>query len=130
MHPINPDTLPPQIRWLVKRIGLAATCALLREYGGTPFDLPRTVDGSKKLNELLTHEQRAELIAARGGERLELPKFDSIARQIRDHDIMSNPDNLSNPQLAKRYNLTRRQIINIRNKRDDDNQFDLFSASG
>lgn len=111
---VDADRLPPQARRLARIIGLPATARLLRAYGGGRITVPLTADGARTLRAVLSD---AELSALAGsslaGERLELPTFDSIARQLRDAQIRADLARLPIDAVARQWGLSRKHIKRI-----------------
>jgi hypothetical protein len=111
--------LPPQIRMLANTIGLHATLALLRARGGTPYTVPVHGDRSKFLTSIMSVDSARALSASYGWQTLTLPKLDKAMIQIRNRRIQQEATNgESLATLARRYNLTTRQISNILSTRE------------
>ena len=111
---VDVSTLPPQLRRLVRALGVADTLRLLKHRGGTRLEFPDK--GTRGfLVELLGLEQtRALLNAFEGQPRIDLPKLDKITTQIRDREIRADhAAGISVTTLAVRHDLTMRQIWNI-----------------
>lgn len=111
---VDLSLLPTQIRLLARDIGLPATFALLRVRGGTQFSVPLHAERSELLLSIMDLESAERLCAKYGGQTLTLPKIDKPLRQLRDRVIVEQAnqgDSLAT--LARRYNLTTRQICNI-----------------
>lgn len=110
---VDVDQLPPQLRQLIRLIGIADTWLLLRERGGTTLQVPVRAERSA-LIDIISANALALLCKEFGGTRLELPVCDSIMRQVRNQQILSDrAQGMSYPALATLYGLTRRQVINI-----------------
>lgn len=129
---VDLSQLPPQIRLLVACIGLPATFALLRQRGGSPYTVPVHGEHSKVLANIMSVESAKALSKAYGGQTLTLPKIDKAMNQIRNRCICTaaeQGDSLS--ILAKRFDLTTRQISNILASGGQSNlcesQHDLFN---
>ena len=111
---VDPDRLPPQARRLVRIIGLPATVRLLRAFGGGRVTIPLTADGAVTLRAALTDAELAALAgSALAGERLELPRMDKIVRQLRNAQICADSRQMPLGQVARKWGLTRRQVINL-----------------
>jgi hypothetical protein len=111
---VDPDRLPPQARRLVRIIGLPATVRLLQAFGGGRITIPLTADGAVTLRAVLSDAELAALAGSSlAGERLELPTAKKIARQLRNAQILADRQRLPLDQVARKWGLTRRQIINL-----------------
>lgn len=102
----------PLLPRLVNAIGMEATVRLLEARGGTILQL-----GSGKapqiLPALIGDEAAAAFIAAFDGyDRLSLPMPDKLLAKMRNEAICASRESL--PTIARRYNLTVRQVLNIR----------------
>ncbi|MGR9014154.1 MAG: Mor transcription activator family protein [Gammaproteobacteria bacterium] len=123
---VNADLLPPQARQLVRLIGLPNALKILEARGGITLRIPVNAQEAVVLKEIVPIEAIIALCQALGGQRLELPKLDKIVLQIRNQAMQQERKTLSAPQVARRYGLTRRQVINICRPVEDDRQADLF----
>lgn len=117
---IDERMLPPQIRELVREIGMAETLTLLQERGGTPLYVAQQAELSS-LNEFLRPESVAALAAKYGRERLDLPKADKLVQQIRNHYVRETRARgiKSGRQLARELGLSWRMIKYITNGMPD-----------
>lgn len=127
---VNPDLLPPQVRELVRLIGLPQTLALLKARGGRPLAVPVHPHHCTALCGVLSREALAALCEEHGGTTLDLPKADKVHLQLRNHYIAEAraAGTKSGRQLAAELGLTWRQIkyISAEARNQDDNQGDLF----
>lgn len=110
--------LPRSVREMVAHIGLPATMAIVRVYGGTVLRVPTgaVADGQRllELTELLGTPVTCDLIAAYGGERISIPRCAQALRDIRDRRIIAAYDaGQSVNSLAREHTLTDRQIRSI-----------------
>lgn len=110
--------LPRSVREMVAHIGLPATMAIVRVYGGTVLRVPTgaVADGQRllELTELLGTPVTCDLIAAYGGERISIPRCAQALRDIRDRRIIAAYDaGQSVNSLAREHTLTDRQIRTI-----------------
>lgn len=129
MDAVNADLLPPQMRQLVRLIGMAHTLALLAKRGGTTLRIPVQAEESVVLRDILPMAAIVKLCAALPGQRIELPKMDKIVTQIRNRAMQNERQQLSAARVALKYSLSRRQVINICRPVADDRQVDLFDES-
>lgn len=123
---IDPDILPPQIRQLVALIGLPETFKLLQAKGGTQLRIPKLASRAEVLPEFLQDQSVELLCQAWAGKVIDVPKVDKILLQIRNQAIIQARSSQSANQLARSFDLTRRQIINIYKSPEDYNQVDMF----
>lgn len=123
---VDVDQLPPQLRELVRLIGLTEALNLVRARGGLPLTIPTDPTRARVLAEVLHPESVEALCRAWGGQTRDLPKPDKVIQQIRDQAIRQSEATAW--ELARRHRLTRRQITNIRREgRDEPSpQGDLF----
>ena len=130
LEAVNCDFLPPQVRRLVKIIGLEQTWRLLEARGGIPTYIPEFPDRAGVLKEILTLESIRKLVSDFGSGRvIETPKSDKIKEQVRNLAIDSDAAaGMNNVELARKWDLTRRQIINIRSRLHGEAAPDLFSS--
>lgn len=126
LEAVNADLLPPQMRRLVRLIGMAATLTLLEKRGGVTLRIPINADEAVVLQGILPMAAIVQLCEALGGQRLELPKIDKIVKQLRNLAMQNERKLLSAAQVALKYDLCRRQVINICKSVADDRQADLF----
>lgn len=125
---INVDTLPPQVRVLVKLIGLANTIELLKTYGGMLITMPTRAEKAVLLPNVIGHEAVARICNSRlAGRRIDLPKCDKIIIQLRNQAILAARGQATKRDLARHYGLTARTVQLIWNGAQDDNPTgDLF----
>lgn len=129
---VDVDQLPPQVRGLVRLIGLPETVRLLEARGGRPTYVPRDPNGATELGEILSQQALQQLSGTWPGETLDLPKPDKIATQIRTQYIIEARRRglKSGRQLAQEFGLTYRWVKALCAQARDgraENQADLFS---
>jgi len=128
---VDVSQLPPQVRELVRWIGLEQTYALLVERGGLPTYVPASPGADTILSEILEPEALERLCRELGGRTLDTPKADKIWRQVRDAAIReARAAGATHWALARQYRLSRRQIQNICNAQPEepDPTGDLFES--
>jgi hypothetical protein len=119
-------TLPPVLRAVVKALGFSRAQEWLRDYGGVNVHIPL-----KKAKALGLQDD--ELVRLRhmlqphldSNNRIWLPKPDKLLAMARNAAIINNAHRESIARQARIYNLSSRQITNIRGK-DNGGQLDLF----
>jgi hypothetical protein len=118
---VDPDQLPPQVRELVRCIGLSETYTLLKDRGGAPLYIPETYDRAWVLRQMLEPESVMSLIKAYHGRQIEMPKADKILLQLRNNHIreQKKETGMNNCQIAIEHNLSRRHVINILREEDE-----------
>lgn len=127
---INERLLPPQMRELVRVIGLAETIALLDARHGLPTTLPTHIESKTALRNVISDTAIAALVASplAGKYYRDLPTSGKPFKQLRNAAIAAADESLST--LARQNNLTRRHIINLRKIRiPARQQVDLFDDS-
>lgn len=123
---VDEGLLPPQMRGLVKIIGLPDTIKLLQAYGGQRIWVPLGKSSDSYLDKTISRDAVKELANSQyAGLRITLPKIDKILSQIRNLHIQSSPE-VPKSVFARQYNLTIRQVQRIRNGDDDNPTLDMF----
>ena len=111
--------LPVQLRMLVRVMGEAAAYRLVEQRGGTAMRVPTRLDGSagRKLAELVGAPAAATLVAELADHSLQLPKNDSLLRQLRHQRVIElRGQGLTQAAAARATGYTVRQVINILNR--------------
>lgn len=107
--------LPPVLRAIVKALGFARAKIFLDEFGGLPFKLPKLSNNKMGLMAEELERLRVTLKPHLDADnRIALPKPDKLFAHVRDQAIVGNKDHESITTQAKQYNLTTRQVLNIR----------------
>lgn len=112
--------LPPQLRILARLMGEAPAYRLVQTLGGTPYSVPAAVHSAHfdRLVDICgSVHAAAALVAELPGHRLELPKYDSVLRQLRHQrvvELRQQGRRLADVALATAYGV--RQVINILNR--------------
>ncbi|WP_052166365.1 hypothetical protein [Methylobacter tundripaludum] len=126
-------TLPPIARLVIKALGFTRAQEWLRDYGGVNVHIPLKKSRALGLQEdelerlryvLQPHLSTNKKIAS-SNNRITLPKVDKMLIMHRNAAIISNASKESIALQARIYNLSSRQITNIRGK-DNGGQLDLF----
>lgn len=128
--------LPPQLRNLVRLIGLPETVKLLRARGGRPTYIPANPGQAKLLKEVLCDASLTALAREYGNQTIDLPKADKVLKQIRDQYILQacSQGCKSGRELAEEFGLTWRSIKYIKAKArqqtapDNPSEPDLFHS--
>ncbi len=125
---LNESLLPGVLRDIASLIGLPGTLELLKHYGGVRLYVPKRFDPDHALVKVLGHAAVVKLIEHFGGEdHFDIPKAQAAANALRNAGIRAEYAELSQRQLALRYDLTERQVRNIlAGVEEDDGQGDLF----
>ena len=125
MSQINTHLLPAALRELVTVLGEAAAFRLVERRGGGRLIVPKKVHPDHRLMDELGFKGFADLVAAYGSMVLELPKYDSVLRQIRHERVRKlRAEGMTVDRVAVATGYTRRQVFNI--LADD---FDLAPAA-
>lgn len=132
MSKINLDRLPAELRELVRVLGESAAFKLVERRGGGRLIVPKKVHPDHRLMDELGLKAFADLVAHYGSEVLELPKYDSVTRQLRHQRVRRlRVEGRTHDRIAIETGYTRRQVINILAADDDlvpSSQLDLFGA--
>lgn len=130
MSKINIDRLPAELRELVRVLGESTAFKLVERRGGSRLIVPKKVHPDHRLLDELGLKAFADLVAHYGNEVLELPKYDSVLRQIRHQRVRRlRGEGRTHDRIAVETGYTRRQVINILAGDDDlvaSSQLDLF----
>ena len=115
---IDLQPLSPQMRRLVRALGVAATLKLLEERGGTRVYISGGRQrADRRMLKALIGAEAAEAFYAEFGAHapeLDLPKADKLLMQMRDDAIrLDKAQGLSFDLVARKYRLTRRRVIDI-----------------
>lgn len=106
--------LPHSLQVLVECIGVENAFRLTSEYGGRPKYIPKQAQRTA-LSKILPPEALLALVERFAGLALEIPKVDHFTRQLRNLQIQQETsEGCSRSMLANKYNLSQRQIGNIR----------------
>ncbi len=128
---VDPDllaTLPPVLRAVVKALGFARAREFLLEHGGVNVTIAKRHSRALRL-------QGDELARLRenlkphldSNDRVWLPKADKLLQMARNAQIRREAYDKSIRDQARMYDLSSRQITNIRRENDGDTrQIDLF----
>lgn len=124
--------LPPSMQWLAKAVGLPATLALVKVYGGgAAVYVPAEFRDDHPLLRLIGPQPFVALVAEYGGEAIEIARREKAARtllyrQIRQEYAAGATQNA----LALRHGFTVRHIRGILDGAEggDDRQRGLFEV--
>lgn len=108
--------LPVQLRMLVRVMGEASAYRLVELRGGTPYTVPQSLfsPAGQVLVEMVGASPAAALIAELPGQTLQLPKNDSVLRQLRHQRVLElRAQGLKLATIALATGYTVRQVINI-----------------
>ncbi len=124
---------PVNLLEVVEIIGEAAALKLVERYGGTTPRLPaiRNITPDHPLAQCIGIEALTELVKNTGGGRwLYVARCARGLREARNREIVrlySPPNNIPVPVLARRFNLSDRQVWTILGSTvEDDRQTGLF----
>lgn len=129
---INLDRLPPQLRTLVRVLGEAMAYRLVEQRGGSYVIVPKTFKVDHDLHEVLGTKGFGALVDAYGGSTLQLPKSDSLLRQVRHQRVVELlGQGYLVREVALKVNYTVRQVFNIKQSiAPADTQIDLWGLMG
>jgi hypothetical protein len=123
---LDHTALPETLQEIVQLIGMVATLKLVGKYGGTRLYVPKRVLTGHPLAALIGRKAADTLADYFGGEVLEIPRALSANVAQRNVAIKQEYRQLSQRQLALKYNLTERQVRNIVTGDQQDDQMQLF----
>ena len=110
---IDTRSLPPLVRRLIPLIGLDETYQLLSARGSRTTVIPATIERSSELQKILSPQAVKALVDAMPNVRLELTSVRKFHNQVRNAAIRADRQSMTYPELAQKYGLTRRMLINI-----------------
>ncbi|WP_052494015.1 Mor transcription activator family protein [Nitrosospira sp. NpAV] len=128
MAEIDESLLPGILRDIAGLIGLPGTLTLVQHYGGVRLYIPKRFDPDHVLVKILGAAAVVKLIEHFGGEdHFDIPKALIASVAVRNAKIKVEYGELSQRQLALKYDLTERQVRNIlAGVEEDDGQVALF----
>ena len=107
--------LPPGLRMLCRVLGHRKAFELCRQRGGVPLCVPAALSVDHHLVGIIGMEGLAALVAELAREVIEVPKYDSVAMQLRHrtvHMMLSQGKGPTTVALATGY--TKRQVVNLK----------------
>ena len=122
-------TLPAVLRAVVRALGLVRAQEFLGEHGGVNWNVPIHRHGSALSAAELARLAQGLAPHMDENRRVWLPKVDKILRRARDAQIRRERSYTSISQLAYRYRLTDRHILNVC-RDNDDQKHDLDAQLG
>ncbi len=127
MNNINASLLPGILREIAERIGVTATMAIVRQYGGVRLYIPQHIPDDHPLVKLVGWHHASALSESFGGETFEIARAEAAIREIRDAEIRSQWPAMSQRELALKYSTTERNIRRILTGGDhNEDQMQLF----
>ncbi len=125
---VESELLPESMAELVDIIGLPSVLKLMEAFGGTEFWVPEKLQHLHPLVAAIGPEAAQTLCEYMAGERLKVPRGKAIKIAVRNAAIRrERHEGAKLAELALRYELTDRQVLNILNASPaDDRQQDLF----
>lgn len=122
---INIELLPPVLREMVRVLGESAAFKLVEHLGGRRLIVPKRLKMEDPLLDLLGGKAFAKLVNYAPGSVIELPKYDSVTRQLRHERVRAcRALGMTGDRTATETGYTRRQVMNIwAAAADDDRDF-------
>ncbi len=119
---IDPATLPLLAQEIISLIGISQTLKLMKARGGVRTPIPYKASHTCQLASIINISSVRCLVQRYAGELLEIPKADSLLRQLRNKAIAEDyeENDMSHAELALKYNLSRggiRKILKSWNKK-------------
>lgn len=111
---LNLRLLPPQLRELVRTMGEADAFRLVERRGGTTMRVPKRVSTRHWLLQIVSPQAFAQLVDGYAGMEIQLPKYDSVLRQIRHQRVHHLLSRHTVSEVALLTNYTTRQVFNIK----------------
>jgi len=127
---VETELLPESMADLVDIIGLPAVLKLMDSLGGTEVWVPQRIPHNHPLVEAAGPEAAQTLCEYMAGERFKVPRGRAFKMEVRNRAIRrERQEGAKLADLALRYELTDRQVMNILNADPaDDRQQDMFSC--
>lgn len=125
---LDESLLPGVLQEIAGLIGLPATLRLMQNYSGVRLYVPARFDPDHPLVKIVGHAAALKLVENFGGEEhFDIPKARAAVIAVRNASIRAEYCELSQRQLALKYNLVERQVRNIlAGVEADDGQDNLF----
>lgn len=125
---VEAELLPASMAELVDIIGLPAVLQLMKAFGGTEIWIPQKLNHAHGLVAAIGPEAAQTLCEHMTCERVKVPRGAEIIREIRNRAIRrERREGAKLDELALRYEITDRQVLNILNSEPaDDCQQDMF----
>lgn len=126
------ELLTTRMQELNSVIGLDATLKLVKKFGGIKIWIPKKPKSGHQYELLIGEEAFKKLTAYYGDTYLDVDKCVKVLQAHRNQQILADSEDLSDSQLALKYNLTMRHITRIRHayrdgEKVDERQLDIFS---
>lgn len=128
MTELDESLLPGVLRDIAALIGVPGTLQIVKHYGGVRLYVPKRFDPDHVLVKILGHAAVVKLIEHFGGEEhFDIPRCQIAGNAMRNAAIRDEYGKLTQSQLARKYDLTERQIRNILAEIEpDEKQEELF----
>lgn len=113
-------TLPPVLAAVVRALGWGRARDFLQKHGGLPVYVPEghTGKGSATLGLGVDELQRLRHVLAphmhTSARVIALPKADKLFLRWRDEEFARDMHRMSNAELARKYRLTTRHVLNLK----------------
>jgi hypothetical protein len=106
--------LPKSLLQIADYCGDEVMWTIWENYGGGHLHVPLSVTPEHRLSQLLGYAVACRFCEAFGGEQLTIAKAESARRAVRNELIrLAKQQGADNFSLARRHNLTERQILKI-----------------
>lgn len=125
---VETELLPESMADMVDVIGLPAVLALMEAFGGTELWIPEKLAHNHLLVDAIGAEAAQQLCEYMAREQIRIPRGAAIFREVRNRAIRrERTEGAKLSELALRYKMTDRQVLNILNAEPaDDRQQDMF----
>ncbi|MBF0422059.1 MAG: hypothetical protein HQL73_03610 [Magnetococcales bacterium] len=95
-------------------IGVKATAYLISTLGGTRVYIPKAIESTHRLNQIIGPDKSKRISKVMGGGYLVIPKGSRKALSMRDASIVkAYRAGTKVPMLAREYSLTERRVYDI-----------------
>jgi hypothetical protein len=133
--PLDIALLPGQLKVIARECGWECMWLVWRHYGGTELTFPHTVESGHTLAQTVGLDNAQKLCAAFAPRTLYIAKGHgaqlAIRNGLRNAAILADRKaGLKQAEIARRYNLSNRQVINILNgheQQSPDMNGDIFN---
>lgn len=108
------ETLQGILAELTDLVGIAKTLRIVERWGGTRLYVPAQPPDDHALVEAVGRQAANAIASAYAGERLEVPRAVALMRELRNREMRAAAaEGATQPELARQYRLTQRQIRTI-----------------
>jgi hypothetical protein len=112
---VDVSLLPPGLRMLCRVLGHKTAFELCKQRGGVPLCVPAALSVDHHLVGIIGMDGLAALVAEMAREVIDVPKYDSVAMQLRHRTVRTLLNRGQGPTtVALATGYTKRQVVNLK----------------